>query len=145
MINNTFRKIISHTERRSTSIVECAIIAPLTKTQEDALDNGEEIILTVNTTTFKVSPHTCYCYGEIDFNDISDDLDVIASLKLFSNDMDCGVIIPANYDYTTHTAKSPDKYIRQYDTTNVADILQYYHACIGKPKRTIVFRHKWKR
>lgn len=100
----------------------------------------KDFIITRCDLTFKIGLNEVEAYGNIDFNDGSDDMKELHYFDWFDSLNERGVVIPANYDYKTHTAKSDIKRIKQFDTLQTEKILQYYHGVLGKPKYTLIFR-----
>lgn len=113
----------------------------ITKEEEDALDNGEMIKIKRGKLTFNIEKKNVLCYGQIDFSTGSDDYEELKNQTWF-NDYDlAGVTVPSNYDYEENVIASDIKGGRYYDTTKVEIVTQYYHGVLGKPKRTIIFKH----
>lgn len=115
------------------------VMTSLTEKEELAIDDGKTIQLDRGNCTFYVGPKDVYCYGEINFHNHSEDMDVISEFPWFNTYEDHGVCIPARYNYETHTAKTENK-LQWFDTTRPERIAQYAHGFIGKPKRTIIFK-----
>lgn len=116
------------------------IVTSLTDKEEDAIDRGDTITIERGNCTFTISPKDIYVYGEIDFNNKSEDMSVIADLNWFATYEDYGMCMPANYDYKTHSARSPFNIPQWIDTTCCEKAAQYAHGFIGKPKRTVIFK-----
>lgn len=117
------------------------IITSLTEEEDKALDKGETIIIERGKHKFLVEHKNIYCYGEIDFTNGSEDMEIISDFNWYGNSgADYGFHIPANYDYEAHRCYSPSRKPMFYDTFSVDRITQYCHAFIGKPKMTIIFK-----
>lgn len=119
------------------------IMTYLTKEEEIALDNKETIEIDRGFRHFIISPRDVYCYGEIDFHDGSDDYKELAKMKFLNHLCFCGVWIEANYDYDKHCCYSPIKRKQWYDTTRPEVLAQYTHGILGKPRRCVIFSHKF--
>lgn len=119
------------------------IMTYLTKEEEVKLDNKETIEIDRGFRHFTISPRDVYCYGEIDFHNGSDDYKELAKMKFLNHLCFCGVWIEANYDYDKHCCYSPIKRKQWYDTTRPEVLSQYTHGILGKPKRCIIFSHKF--
>jgi hypothetical protein len=116
------------------------IMTSLEDDEEKLLDNNKTISITRGHMTFIIKPNDIVAYGEIDFENGSEDLDYIYTLNFYKNNMLSGVIVPSEYDYKTHTVTSDIKGGRRFDTTQTDIVCQYAHGCLGKPKRTIIFK-----
>lgn len=116
-------------------------MAPLTQKQEEQLDANETICIIAGESKFYVSPKDVYCYGEIDFSTNSEDLNIIAEFNWFDYINLRGASMVSDYNYEHHVAYSDIKCPRHFDTTRPDVISQYVHGCLGKPKRTIIFKH----
>lgn len=112
----------------------------LTEDEENTIDTLERGCLKLDrgNRTFTIKGTQIYCYGEIDLTK-QEDIDNINNLGFLDYLGGVGKRIPANYDYFTHTAKSP---IRKYLFTEVftpIEIVKFVHASLNKPKRVIIF------
>ena len=119
------------------------IMTYLTKEEEVKLDNKETIEIDRGIRHFTINPRDVYCYGEIDFHNGSDDYKELAKMKFLNHLCFCGVWLEANYDYDKHCCYSPIKRKQWYDTTRPEVLSQYTHGILGKPKRCIIFSHKF--
>ena len=50
------------------------------------------------------------------------------------------VHIPLNYDYDTHTCKTPTKMYQTRETDDIGAMAQYAHGRLGKPDKVVIFR-----
>lgn len=116
------------------------VVTSLTERDEELLDEGKTIVIERGNCIFTISPKDIYVYGEIDFNNKSEDMSVIADLNWFDTYQDHGLPIPARYHYKTHTATSRFNVAEWVDTTCPEKAAQYAHGFIGKPQRTIIFK-----
>lgn len=88
---------------------------------------------------FTIKAYNIEAYGDIDFSPNSADLKELELFDWFDN-LEPGYVIPANYDYNTHTCKSPTKKYKRFDSINPALIMPYIHGLLNKPKYTVIFR-----
>lgn len=109
------------------------VIAPITKEQEDCLDTGKGTYIG----NLPVSNKLTYGFGEINFED-KNDLEFIQEFD-WINDVK-GAIIPANYDYETHTCETMSLGIGHEETHDNIKLIKYHYARINKPKRCIIFK-----
>ena len=84
-------------------------------------------------------PKTQICfYGEMDFTTGSEDYETIKDYDdLFSGNSS---IIPANYNYDTHSCEIKEDILKTWETFRPELIVQYFHGRLGKPKRCIIFK-----
>ena len=132
-------QIISKVEKDR--IKKFIVMTYLTEDEENQIDNGKTINIVRNKRKFSIQAKDCLCYGEIDFHLGSDDSKIISNFKWLSHLVFCGVWVPSNYDYDTHTTTSDRKTGRWYDTMRPEVVCRYYHGILGKPKRTLIFRY----
>lgn len=132
-----YRVIASHFDKNSKMSI---IITAITEENEKEIDAGHTIRLTRGNTIFTIEPNNVLCYGVIDFNTNSSDMDMIKSFDWISKISQNSVTIPSNYDYKNHCAYSDLTSYRWFDTYNTTLVVQYSHGVIGKPKRTIIFK-----
>lgn len=120
------------------------VITSITEEEELALDSGQEITIIRGDVPFIVNPKIVEYYGIIDFNDDSDDMNVIATTSnWFNNVTTCGMWLPSNYNFKEHCALSDLDIPRVYDTYKPEVVAQYGYACIGKPERCAIFKKWW--
>ena len=117
------------------------IVTYLTKEEEDTLDEVGLLTIKRGKLTFEIEKKDVYCYGEIDFNKGSDDYEMLAEQRWFDDCTMLAVTVPSDYDYENNVIESDIKGGRWYDTTRVEVVSQFYHGRLGKPKRTIIFKH----
>lgn len=122
------------------------ILTHISEEDETFIDNmGKDSVLTLERgkRTFNVTPNQIYCYGEVDFNN-NDDLVQIEHFNFITKEL-AGYRIPANYNYDTHSAKSPNKKSCLYTETWSSSLLtKYAHGCLGKPDRILLFYQRYK-
>ena len=121
------------------------VMTSITEKEEKLIDAQQEITIERGGVKFNISSKNVYCYGTIDYTDYSDDLDVIADFSWLNHLSFRGVVIPANYDYNTHTCKSILNIPKQYDTFKPDVVAQFGHGCLGKPEKTAIFKHIWRK
>lgn len=119
------------------------IMTYITEDEEKDLDAGNTISIQRGDVMFTIQPNEVECYGVIDFNKDSDDMDVIADFHWFTTLGMAGVWVPSRYSYKKHCAYSDLPVPRIYDTFKPEVVAQYAHGCIGKPERCIIFKHFW--
>lgn len=113
----------------------------LNEKEEKSLDDAGVVKLKRGSLTFNVFKKDVYCYGEIDYNKGSDDYETLSNQDWF---IDCdmqGVMVPSNYDYENNIIVSDIKGGRWYDTVKTEIVAQFKHGQLGKPKRSIIFKH----
>lgn len=113
----------------------------ITEKEEKLLDANKTIQITRGNREFIIEPTNIICYGEIDYSNSSEDLDFIAQLDWYKTNSFCGFIMPSEYNYEDHTVTADIKGGRRFDTTQCDLVAQYAHGCIGKPKRTVIFKN----
>lgn len=113
----------------------------ITEEEEHMLDEGY-LKTTKNGIEFDIPANKVICYGEIDFNNGSDDLHVIENMNWLNHLLALGICVPANYNYKEHCCYTPIAKMKWYDTTNPAIVAQYVHGRLGKPKRCCIFKEK---
>lgn len=114
------------------------MMIPITKEEEDNLDKKESFTKEINDKLIPLGPSNVKYYGEIDFNQNSEDYAILEDSRMFFSMEFQGVSIPANYDYEHHCCYSEDKRPKWFDTVNAALICQYTHGILGKPKRVAI-------
>ena len=120
------------------------VMTSLTDAEDKALDNGHEITVERGELTFKLNPNIIYYYGNLDFTSGSYDMLELSDLAWLEKYEDYGFWLPGDYDYKTHTALARNGKPTYYDTICMDKILQYVHACLGKPKNVVIFKLAWK-
>lgn len=114
------------------------IMIPITEEDEHLLDERKPFGKEISGRIFSLGPSSVKYYGEIDFNQGSEDYKVLEESRLFFPMDFQGAIVPANYDYEQHVCYSDYKKPKWYDTVNAALICQYAHGVLGKPKRVAI-------
>lgn len=120
---------------------EFIIMIPISEKEETALDKGF-LVTKRDGFMFTIDKSNVICYGEIDFNDSSDDFKVIQGMNWLDHLGSLGLCVPSDYVYEEHCCYSPIKSCRYYDTTNPAVVAQYIHAKLGKPQRCCIFKER---
>lgn len=121
-------------------MIKDIIMTHISEEEEKALDDGKDIMIRRGKLRVKVPKDKVYAYGEIDFKTGSEDYETLEGMNWLNTMELCGVHILSNYDYKNNIARSDIRGGRWYDTTNVAQVCQFKHGQLGKPKRTIIFR-----
>ena len=127
--------LISEKSKKKANI----IMTWINEEEKKRIKSGLTTVLVRNNVVFKVNIVDVYCYGKVDLSTESDDYYDIDEFNWFNSREVHPASIPANYDYNTHTCKSNTKRYKTYDTTSPARLVQYYHACLGKPERIVIF------
>lgn len=120
---------------------ELTVMTYITEKEESEIDNGKILVLTRGDRQLTIEPRRVYCYGEVDFNTGSDDMKQIDNFNFldYLNGFN-GLPVYSDYDYNTHTCRSPIKRLRWTETWRPAIIAQYAHGCLGKPPRIVLFK-----
>jgi hypothetical protein len=121
------------------------VMTSITAEEEIELDKGNDICIKRGGMKITIPVRNVYCYGVIDFHTDSSDMNIIADFDWLDHLKFSGIIVPSNYDYDKHCAYSDLNVARQYDTFYPEVVAQYGHGVIGKPERTVIFRHNWKK
>ena len=139
-ISKDYQTVIYHTnmtnkEGRPTEQVRI-LMAPITEKEEALLDDGKAFIIHRGDLSFNLSPDNVFAYGEVDFHKGSEDYENMDALIPY-RDM---VHLPLNYDYDTHTCKTPTKMYQTRETNDIGAMAQYAHGRLGKPNKVVIFR-----
>ncbi|MEJ4840161.1 hypothetical protein SKA60_15050, partial [Enterococcus faecium] len=104
-ISKDYQTVICHTEKVGNNIKsQTRILMTWISDKEEALlDKGRAITITRGGITFDLDSDNIFSYGEVDFHDGTEDYDALNELIPFRD----VVHIPLNYDYDTHTCKTP--------------------------------------
>lgn len=116
-------------------------MAPITEEQENNLDEGKVITLNLHSGTYQINKENIIVYGSIDFSNDSQDMEQIEALD-WLNKVNQSRVVPANYNYETHTAKSDLDVARVYDTSSCKKVVKFGHGVINKPERCIIFKYR---
>ena len=93
---------------------------PISEKEELALDKGM-LVTKRDDFMFTIDKSTVICYGEIDFNDGSDDFEVIQGMNWLDHLGSLGVCVPSDYNYKEHFflllafCRMPISYAKFYD------------------------------
>lgn len=118
-------------------------MAEISEDEEKLIDefiaNKEEVItITKGDRTFNINRNNIYCYGNVNFRD-DNDLSVIDKFKFLNHLEGVGLKVYANYNYETHSCKSPRKFALQSETWSPVFLSKFAHAALNKPERIILF------
>lgn len=127
-------------KKRLDKRTESVVMTYITEQEENLIDEGNNIIIHRGNQNFKVKASDIYCYGIIDFNNNSEDMDIISTFSWLDHFTIKGVCLPANYNYNKHQCVSINKKPMWYDTTKCEELARYAHGYLGKPERTLIFR-----
>lgn len=136
-VDDTYRIISVHPRG---NIKEMFIITGINEKEFHKIKHGEDLHIKRGNTEFDVLNDNVLCFGEIDYNEGSEDCIELNSFTFLDHLWVKGVCIPSRYDYKTHTCKSP---LRQYlytETFKNATLCRYLHGCLGKPQFSLIFR-----
>lgn len=115
-------------------------ITGITEKEYNDIKKGETVKFIRNNESFTILPEKVLCFGEIDFNQSSEDCETLDKFKWLSNLIGSGKHIPSRYDYKTHSCTSPNFKIMWTETFKISTLCRYLHGCIGKPKLTLIFK-----
>lgn len=113
----------------------------ITIDEEKVLDNNHVLTIVRGDTKFVINPNDVYCYGSVDLRTNSNDYNIIEDFDFLNYLGDVGLKIYADYNYETHTCKTPINRCRYTETWNPAEIVQYAHGVLGKPERIVLFKY----
>ena len=116
-------------------------MAPITEEQENNLDEGKVITLKLQSGDYQINKENVIVYGSIDFTNDSQDMEQIERFD-WLNKVNQSRVVPANYDYESHTAKSDLDVARVYDTSSCKTVVKFGHGVINKPERCIIFKYR---
>lgn len=119
------------------------MISYLSQDDENLIDAGKSIKIKRGALTFNLSPKDIEFYGDVDFSNNSEDLEEIDEVNWLNNFADVTVPIPSNYNYEKHACKSKELRYFWTETVSPAKLVQYAHGCLGKPKKVVIFKHKY--
>lgn len=115
------------------------IMTSITEDEEKALDSRKSLRLKRGKLSFYVDPDFCLAYGDVDLSPNSKDTLELDKADWFSR-LYVRHFMPSEYDYETHSMISDIRGGRWYDTSNIKTFMPYLYACIGKPKKIIIFK-----
>lgn len=115
------------------------VIMPITEEEENDLNNNRHLVHKYLGNEFYIDPSLCYAYGELDLSPNSKDIKKIYDANWFDK-LDVNIIVYSEYNYETHTVTSDVKGGRWYETDDPRIYLPYFHACLNKPKRVVIFK-----
>lgn len=113
---------------------------PISEQEEKRIDNIKDSTLKFQRgdMSFSVKMRDIYCYGEVDFTD-KEDLNQIDSFDFLDHLGARGIYIWSQYDYKTHSCRTPNKRILWTETWSPSVVAQIAHGCLGKPQRILLF------
>ena len=119
---------------------EIFIMTGITEAEYKKLKNAEDIIVVRGNAKFNITQDDIFCYGDIDFNNGSDDCEQIDTFNWLDNLVAKGVCIPSRYDYNKHECTTNKNVVLWTETFKNSVLCRYLHGCLGKPKYTLIFR-----
>lgn len=129
----------SRRDDRNNTIMTC--MSYLTVDEETVLDKNETLTIVRGDAKFVIKPNDVYCYGSVDLNTNSNDYNIIEDFDFLDYLGSVGLKIYADYNYETHTCRTPINRCRWTETHNPAKVVQYAHGVLGKPERIILFKY----
>lgn len=139
-ISKDYQTVIYHTnttnkEGRPTEQVRI-LMAPITEKEEALLDKGRAFTIHRGDLSFSLNSDNVFAYGTVDFHKGTEDYENIDELIPYRD----VVHLPFNYDYDTHTCKTPTKMYQTRETDDIGAMAQYAHGRLGKPNKVVIFR-----
>ena len=131
-------KIIS--VKKNPASKELFIITGITSEEHNRLKNSKDLRIERGNAKFYIDPDDVLCYGEIDFNEGSDDCKELDTFNWLEHLDAKGVSIPSRYNYSNHECSTDRKYILWTETWKNSTLCRYLHGCLGKPQFTLIFR-----
>lgn len=114
----------------------------ISEEEESLIDRGKTLNLQRGDAEFTIESYDIYCYGEVNFDLSSDDMYKIDNLNFLDYLKGAsGYPICSDYDYESHTCKSPISCYRITETWHPSVLARYAHGCLGKPQRIVLFKH----
>lgn len=126
--------------RNNPTSKELYIITGISISEYNRLKNDDEIYITRGNAEFNITPDDIYCFGEIDFNESSEDSAELDTFNWLDNLFLRGICIPARYNYKEHNCLSPNKSYQYTETFRNSTLCRYIHGWLGKPQFTLIFR-----
>lgn len=113
---------------------------PISEQEEKSIDNIKDSTLKFKRgdLSFSVKMKDIYCYGEVDFTN-KEDLNQIDSFDFLDHLGISGIYIWSQYDYETHSCKTPNKRLLWTETWRPSVVAQMAHGYLGKPQRILLF------
>lgn len=119
---------------------ELIIITWVSEKEYQKLKHGEELWIRRGNQDFYINPDDIFCFGDINFNEGSKDCDELDTFNWLDNLVAKGIGIPSNYNYDKHECKSKFRFYQITETFKNSVLCRYFHACLGKPQYTLIFR-----
>lgn len=115
---------------------------PINEQEEKCIDDIKDSTLKFQrgNMSFSVRMRDIYCYGEVDFTN-EEDLNQIDSFDFLDHLGAKGICIWSQYDYKTHSCKTPNKRILWTETWRPAVVAQIAHGRLAKPQRILLFNN----
>lgn len=137
-IIGTYHILCSNKEKRP--YIQTIMIA-ITDEEEKGLDTLKDktIYFERENRVFEVTTNMILCYGDVDFNNGSNDLKIIDTFKFLNHLGWVGVHIRSGYDYETHSCSFPGKTVLWTETWSPSLLAQIAHGYLGKPDKILLF------
>lgn len=126
--------------RKTPIYKELFIITGISELEYKKIKASDNLNIIRGNVKFNITPDDVLCYGDIDFHNGSEDCDTLDTFNWLEQLYVKGICIPANYDYDNHQCVTKYKRIMYTETFKNSVLCRYYHACLGKPKYTLIFR-----
>lgn len=136
-IDPTYKVISFHTNLTSKEVF---IITGIDDSDINKINHSCNLHLKRGNCTFNVTPDNIFCYGDIDFNEGSEDSATLDTFNWLDHLDAKGVPIPSNYNYDKHECTTNKKFILWTETFKNSVLCRYLHGCLGKPKFTLIFK-----
>lgn len=128
-------RIINNKEEHSVMMI------PISEQEENEIDKGGELSVKRHNLEFNIETKDIYCYGKINFDNGSEDMDTLSEFNWLDFMTERGKSIPANYNHKNHTCRTDTDRVKYFDTTRPELVAQYAHGLLGKPERVLIFRY----
>ena len=136
-VDPTYKVISTHV---NPAAKELFIITGINENEYKKLKASNDLYLIRGNCEFNITPDDVFCYGEIDFNEGSDDSKELDTFNWLEHLGAKGVAIPSKYNYDKHECTSPVNKYLWTETFRNSTLCRYLHGCLGKPQYTLIFR-----
>ena len=136
-IDDTYKVISFHCNPTSKDVF---IITGITESDINKIKHSCTLSLERGNCKFVINPDDIFCYGDIDFNEGSDDCKELDTFNWLEHLGVKGVTIPSRYNYNKHECTTDRNVILHTETFKNSVLCRYLHGCLGKPKLTLIFK-----
>lgn len=137
-IDKTYKLIVSR--KINTRNIESIIITGINEKEYKLIKEGKDINIVRGDFGFNISSNNVICFGIIDFNNNSEDCEILDGFDWFNKLIAKGIDIPSKYNYEKHECSSPIKHCLWTETFKISTYCKYLHGCLGKPALSLIFR-----